>query len=62
MSDEAAAYYQNVFKQVFESDEWQKYRTDKSLYGDFLTGQALVDYWSNERAVHEQMLKNIGEI
>lgn len=62
MSDEAAAYYQNVFKQVFESDEWQKYRADKSLYGDFLTGQALVDYWSNERAVHEQMLKNIGEI
>ncbi len=62
MSDEAAAYYQNVFKQVFESEEWQKYRSDKSLYGDFLTGQALVDYWSNERSIHEQMLKNIGEI
>ena len=62
MSDEAAAYYQDVFKQVFETDEWQKYRTDKSLYGAYMSGQELKDYWTNQRSIHEGMLKEIGEI
>ena len=62
MSAEATAYYQGVFTKVFESEEWQKYRTDKSLYGDFLSGDALKEYWMEERAIHETMLKEIGEI
>ena len=62
MSDEAAEYYRNVFKQVFDSEDWQTYRKKKSLYGDFMTGQALADYWAGEKAIHEQMLKDIGEI
>lgn len=62
MSDEAAAYYQNLFSKVFETAEWQEYRQKKSLYGDFLTGAALKDYWMAERAIHETMLKEIGEI
>ncbi len=62
MSDEAAAYYQDLFSKVFQTDEWQEYRTKKSLYGDFLTGDALKDYWLTERSIHEGMLKEIGEI
>ena len=62
MSAEAAAYYQDLFNKVFQTEEWQKYRTDKSLYGDFLSGDALKDYWMNERSIHETMLKEIGEI
>ena len=62
MSDEAANYYQNVFAKVFETPEWQEYRTNKSLFGDFLSGQALMDYWNRERDIHEGMLKEIGEI
>ena len=62
MSAEAAAYYQDLFMKVFNTPEWQEYRTAKSLYGDFLTGQALMDYWMEERAIHETMLKEIGEI
>ena len=62
MSAEATAYYQGVFTKVFESEEWQKYRTDKSLYGDLLSGDALKEYWMKERAIHETMLKEIGEI
>ena len=49
MSDEAAEYYTNVFQQVFDSEDWQTYRKKKSLYGDFMTGQALADYWANEK-------------
>ena len=62
MSEEAQEYYRGVFQQVFDSEEWQTYRKKKSLYGDFMTGQALADYWAGEKAIHEQMLKDIGEI
>ena len=62
MSAEAEEYYRGVFQQVFDSEEWQTYRKKKSLYGDFLTGQALKDYWANEKSIHMEMLKEIGEI
>ena len=62
MSAEAAAFYQDLFKKVFDSDEWQKYRTDKSLYGDLISGDELAAYWMRERAIHEVMLTEIGEI
>ena len=62
MSAEAEEYYRNVFMQVFDSEEWQTYRKKKSLYGDFLTGQELKDYWAREKEIHRVMLKEIGEI
>ena len=62
MSDEAAAYYQDLFAKVFASEEWQTYRREKSLYGDLLAGDELKAYWMRERAIHEVMLKEIGEI
>ena len=62
MSAEAEEYYRNVFQQVFDSEEWQTYRKKKSLYGDFLTGQELKDYWAREKEIHRAMLKEIGEI
>ena len=62
MSAEAAAFYRNLFAKVYESAEWQKYKKDKSLYGDLISGQELSDYWMRERAIHERMLKDIGEI
>ena len=62
MSAEAEEYYRNVFQQVFDSEEWQTYRKKKSLYGGFLTGQELKDYWVREKEIHRVMLKEIGEI
>lgn len=62
MSSEAEAYYRKMFAQVYASDEWQEYMQKKSLRGGFLTGGALKGYWAGEKAIHEQMLKNIGEI
>ena len=62
MSPEAEAFYRGVFAQVYASDEWQQYMAKKSLYGGFLTGKRLKDYWSQEKAIHEVMLKEIGEI
>ena len=51
MSAEAATFYQDLFAKVFASDEWQKYRHDKSLYGDLISGDELKAYW-NARARH----------
>ncbi len=62
MSPEAEAYYRNVFAQVYASQEWQEYMEKKSLQGGFLTGAQLKDYWSREKAIHEVMLKEIGEL
>ena len=62
MSKEAAAYYTDLFKRVFASKDWQTYRTKKSLQGDLLTGQPLMDYWLREREVHREMLVKMGAI
>lgn len=62
MSDEAKAYYQDLFTKVFNSEDWQTYRKKKALQGDALSGEELMAYWKKERDVHEQMLKDMGEI
>ncbi len=62
MSDEATEYYQTLFAKVFASPEWQEYRTKRSLQGDLLQGQALKDYWMNEREIHRQMLEKMGAL
>ena len=62
MSADAAAYYQDLFQKVYDSDEWQTYKKKKSLLGDFLAGDELIAYWKKERAVHKEILTNIGEI
>ena len=62
MSDEAQAYYQDLFKKVYDSDEWQAYRTKKSLRGDYLSGAELMNYWMNERNIHRDMLMKMGAI
>ncbi len=62
MSAGAQAYYQALFKKVFDSPEWQSYRKKKSLRGDFLSGAALKDYWLKEREIHKQMLIKMGAL
>ncbi len=62
MSTEAEAFYRNVFAQVYASDEWQAYMKKKSLYGGFLTGARLKEYWAREKSIHKTMLMEIGEL
>lgn len=62
MSDEAEAYYTNLFQQVYNTDEWQKYKTDKSLMGDFMSGAELTTYWDEQRERHQAILKASGAI
>lgn len=62
MSKEAAAYYQDLFKKVYNSAKWQDYLAKKSLQGEYLSGDALMSYWKKERDVHEVMLRKMGAI
>ena len=57
MSDDALAYYTDLFKKVYDSPEWQKYKSDKSLMGDFMSGGDLTSYWQVQRDRHEAILK-----
>jgi len=62
MSDDAQAYYTELFTQVYASDAWQKYKADKSLMGDFMAGDDLKAYWDTQRTRHEGILKASGAI
>ena len=62
MSKGASSYYQDLFKKIFNSKEWQGYMKKKSLQGDFLTGDALMSYWLREKAVQKAILMKMGAI
>jgi len=62
MSSEAYEFYRGVFKNVYDSKEWQEYMKTKSLIGEFITGADLEDYWKVNYETHEKMLKEIGEL
>ncbi len=62
MSDDAAAYYTDLFTKVYNSAAWQKYKSDKSLMGDFMAGGDLKSYWDTQRTRHEGILKASGAI
>ena len=62
MSDEARAYYTELFTKVYNSEDWQAYKAKKSLMGDLMSGEQLSDYWRDQRDNHEQILRSSGAI
>ena len=62
MSDEARAYYTELFTKVYNSEDWQAYKSKKSLMGDLMSGDQLSDYWRDQRDNHEQILRSSGAI
>ena len=62
MSEEARAYYTELFTKVYNSEDWQAYKSKKSLMGDLMSGKQLSDYWRDQRDNHEQILRSSGAI
>ena len=62
MSEEALAYFTGLFTQVYNSADWQGYKTKKSLMGDFMSGDDLRAYWQVQRDRHVKILKASGAI
>jgi tripartite-type tricarboxylate transporter receptor subunit TctC len=61
MPAEALEFYQNLFREVYESKEWQDYMNRNSLRGQFITGDTLVDYWTKEQDAHKKILAAMGK-
>ncbi|WP_300033461.1 tripartite tricarboxylate transporter substrate binding protein [uncultured Roseobacter sp.] len=61
MSDEAAAYYQDVFTQIYESDEWQGYLESESLSPLWMNADEQRDYWALQVENHKKLLAALGE-
>lgn len=60
MSDEAAAYYQDLFTQIYESDEWQGYLESESLSPLWMDADAQREYWNLQVENHEKLLAALG--
>ncbi|BDW85085.1 MULTISPECIES: Bug family tripartite tricarboxylate transporter substrate binding protein [Roseicyclus] len=61
MSDEAAAYYQTVFTQVYESAEWQGYLESESLSPLWMSPEEQRAYWDTQVANHRELLASLGQ-
>jgi len=59
MSDEAAAYYRDIFGKVYESDEWQGYLKSESLSPLPMDEATTRKYWATQVANHRQLLSEI---
>ncbi len=59
MSDEAAAYYREVFGKVYESEDWQAYLTSESLSPLPMDEGETRAYWTTQVENHRQLLAEI---
>ncbi len=62
ISQDVAAFYRDVFRQVYESKEWQDYMNRNSLRGRFVTDADLKAYWAKEQDIHRQVMIRMGLI
>ncbi|MEL6952022.1 MAG: tripartite tricarboxylate transporter substrate binding protein [Pseudomonadota bacterium] len=61
MSDEAAAYYQELFARIYESDEWQGYLESESLSPLWMDADEQRAYWETQVENHRDLLAALGE-
>jgi putative tricarboxylic transport membrane protein len=57
MSDEAAAYYQDLFTKIYESEEWQGYLQSESLSPLWMDSDATRGYWATQVENHKTLLE-----
>jgi tripartite-type tricarboxylate transporter receptor subunit TctC len=61
MSDEAAAYYADLFTRIYESDEWQAYLESESLSPLWMNADEQRAYWATQVESHRELLASLGE-
>lgn len=61
MSDEAAAYYQDLFKKIYDTEEWQSYMASESLSPLWMGADEQKEYWATQVARHKELLAEMGE-
>jgi len=60
-SAEAAAYYQELFTTIYNSDEWQGYMESESLSPLWMAPEDQTTYWDVQIARHAELLAEMGE-
>ncbi len=61
MSEEARQWYIDLFKTLFDSDEWQQFCTDDGLAcNQWLSGDALGQYHQEQIALHKNLIESVG--
>lgn len=61
MSDDAAAYYQNLFKTIYDTEEWQAYMESESLSPLWMDPSEQKAYWKTQVDRHKELLAAMGE-
>ena len=61
MSDHAAAYYQELFNTIYDTQEWQDYMTSESLSPLWLNADEQRDYWATQVQNHKDLFAAMGE-
>jgi tripartite-type tricarboxylate transporter receptor subunit TctC len=61
MSEEAQDWYMNLFKTLYESEEWQKYCQDEGLYCDeWVAGEDLAEFHQAQLERHKALIEKVG--
>lgn len=61
MDPEAIAWYQNLFKTLFDSQEWQDYCQSDGLTCDqWISGEELLSFHSDQLERHKQLIEKVG--
>ena len=61
MSQEAQDWYINLFKTLYESEEWQKYCQDEGLYCDeWVAGENLAEFHQAQLERHKALIDKVG--
>lgn len=55
-------YYIDLMRRVFDTPEWQAYRKQSALSGDFMSGEPLRRYWLGEREKHRRWKSAISAL
>jgi len=61
MSDEAAAYYQDLFQQIYDTEEWQNYMKSESISPLPMNPDEQRAYWEQQIERHKQLLPLMDE-
>ncbi|MCG6902361.1 MAG: tripartite tricarboxylate transporter substrate binding protein [Rhodobacter sp.] len=61
MSDAAAAYYQQLFETIYNTQEWQDYMASESLSPLWLGADEQRAYWATQVENHKKLFAAMGE-
>lgn len=61
MSEEAVAFYTNLFQELFDSQEWQDFCTSDGLTCDeMLAGAELGEFHASQYVAHQNLIEQVG--